>query len=70
MNSNVECFLYCLLVTIRVQSHVKYNFTFSPSLRKYIYSYKTERDAANRRTHTHTNKLGLKCIVTLEENEL
>ena len=55
-----------------MQSHIKYNFTFAPSLRKYIYSYKTERDAANRHTHTHTHThtQGLKCIVSLEENEL
>ena len=55
----------------KLQSHVKYNFTFAPSLRKYTYSCKTERDAADRHTHTlKKNKLGLKCIVNLEENEL
>ena len=40
----------------KLQSHIKYNFTFTPSLRKYTYSCKTERDAADRHTHTLKKK--------------
>ena len=55
----------------KLQSHVKYNFTFAPSLRKYTYSCKTKGCCWQAHTHIKKKKkLGLKCIVNLEENEL